>query len=93
MRHFGELGTAAFGAVLLLFGQVITVLMSVGLMVGADYPIWQTILTTTAVCFGFGFSNPSLLAAASNVAGKATMGGHLAQFTGLPRLGKLVALF
>ncbi|MDC1383222.1 hypothetical protein N8500_07025 [Candidatus Puniceispirillum sp.] len=69
------------------------VLMSVGLMVGADYPMWLTILTTTAVCFGFGFSNPSLLVAASNVAGKATMGGALGtvqRFASLGQVGGLV---
>ena len=92
VRHFGELGTVAFGAILLLVGQVITVLMSVGLMVGADYPMWQTILTTTAVCFGFGFSNPSLLAAASNVAGKATIGGALGTVQGFASLGQVGGL-
>lgn len=92
VRHFGEVGTVAFGAGLLLVGQVITVLMSLGLMVGADYPIWQTILTTTAVCFGFGFSNPSLLAAASNAAGKATMGGALGTVQGFASLGQVGGL-
>ena len=69
VRHFGKLGTVACGAGLLLVGQVITVLMSLGLMVDDDYPVWQPILITTAICFGFWFSNPSLLAAASNTAG------------------------
>ena len=59
---------------------------------GADYPMWQTILTTTAVCFGFGFSNPSLLAAASNMAGKATMGGALGTVQGFASLGQVGGL-
>ncbi|GIR33252.1 MAG: hypothetical protein CM15mP46_2470 [Alphaproteobacteria bacterium] len=68
-RHSG------FGASLLVIGQILTVIMAVGLLVGNDYPLVQMLIVTTAVCFGYGFSNPALSAAASNAAGKPTMGG------------------
>ena len=64
-----------------------------GFMAGANYPLVQIVTTTTAVCFGFGFSNPALSAAASNAAGKDTRVGRLERFRGLLRLDKLVALF
>ena len=92
VRRFGEVGTVGFGASMLVFGQVITALLSLGLMFGNDYPLAQIILTTTAVCFGFGFSNPALLAAASNAAGKTTMGGALGTVQGFASLGQVAGL-
>ena len=76
VKWFGEVGTVGFGASMLVFGQIITALLSVGFLIGDAYPLAQIVLTTTAVCFGFGFSNPALSAAASNAAGKTTMGGE-----------------
>ena len=92
VRRFGEVGTVAFGASLLLIGQGLTVLMSLGFMAGANYPLVQIVITTTAVCFGFGFSNPALSAAASNAAGKATMGGALGTVQGFASLGQVGGL-
>ena len=92
VRRFGEVGTAAFGASLLLIGQGLTVLMSLGFMAGANYPLVQIVITTTTVCFGFGFSNPALSAAASNAAGKATMGGALGTVQGFASLGQVGGL-
>ena len=92
VRRFGEVGTVAFGASLLAIGQGLTVLMSMGFMVGANYPLVQIVITTTAVCFGFGFSNPALSAAASNAAGKETMGGALGTVQGFASLGQVGGL-
>ena len=91
VRRFGEVGTVVFGAGLLLIGQGLTVLISLGFMAGANYPLVQ-IVTTTAVCFGFGFSNPALSAAASNAAGKETMGGALGTVQGFASLGQVGGL-
>ena len=66
--------------------------MSLGVMAGSDYPLVQTVITTTAVCFGFGFSNPALSAAASKVAEKATMGGELGTVQGFASLGQVAGL-
>ena len=49
-------------------------------------------VATTAVCFGFGFSNPALSAAASNAAGAATMGGALGTVQGFGSLGQVGGL-
>jgi MFS family permease len=92
VRRFGEVGTVAFGAGLLLIGQGLTVLISLGFMAGANYPLVQIVITTTAVCFGFGFSNPALSAAASNAAGKETMGGALGTVQGFASLGQVGGL-
>jgi MFS family permease len=61
-------------------------------LIGDVYPLAQIILTTTAVCFGFGFSNPALSAAASNAAGKTTMGGALGTVQGFASLGQVAGL-
>jgi len=92
VRYLGEVGTVGFGASMLVFGQVITVLLSLGFMLGNAYPLAQIVLTTTAVCFGFGFSNPALSAAASNAAGKTTMGGALGTVQGFASLGQVAGL-
>ncbi len=92
VKWFGEVGTVGFGASLLLFGQIITALLSVGFLIGDAYPLAQIVLTTTAVCFGFGFSNPALSAAASNAAGKTTMGGALGTVQGFASLGQVAGL-
>ena len=92
VRWFGEVGTVGFGASLLVIGQILTVIMAVGLLVGNGYPLVQMLIVTTAVCFGFGFSNPALSAAASSAAGKTTMGGALGVVHGFGSLGQVGGL-
>jgi MFS family permease len=92
VRYFHEIGTTLFGSSLLWMGQMLTVLLSLGLLFGHEYPLAQIILVSTAVCFGFGFSNPSLSAAASNAAGKSTMGGALGAVQGFAALGQVGGL-
>ena len=92
VRRFGEVGTVGFGASLLVIGQLLTVVMALGLLIGNDYPLVQMVVATTAVCFGFGFSNPALSAAASNAAGAATMGGALGTVQGFGSLGQVGGL-
>jgi MFS family permease len=92
VQRFGEVGTVTFGACLLMIGQTLTVLLSLDLMVGTSYPMVQTIITTTVVCFGFGLSNPALSAAASNSAEPATMGGALGTVQGFSSLGQVSGL-
>ena len=92
VRRFGGVGTVGFGASLLVVGQILKVVMAVGLLIGNGYPLVQMLVVTTAVCFGFGFSNPALSAAASNVAGKTTMGGALGMVQGFGSLGQVSGL-
>ena len=92
VRWFGEVGTVRFGASLLVVGQILTLVMALGLLIGNCYPLVQMLIVTTAVCFGFGFSNPALSAAASNAAGKTTMGGALGMVQGFGSLGQVGGL-
>ena len=81
-----------FGASLLVVGQILTVVMAVGLLIGNGYPLAQMLIVTTVVCFGFGFSNLALSAAASNATGKTTMGGALGAVQGFGSLGQVGGL-
>ena len=92
VRWFGEVGTVRFGASLLVVGQILTVVMAVRLLIGNFYPLVQMLIVTTAICFGFGFSNPALSAAASNAAGKNAMGGALGMVQGFGSLGQVGGL-
>ncbi len=92
VRRFGEVGTVGFGASLLVVGQTLTAVMALGLFIGNGYPLIQMLIVTTAVCFGFGFSNPALSAAASNAAGKTVMGGALGMVQGFGSLGQVGGL-
>ena len=92
VRRFGEVGTVVFGASLLFVGQILTAVMALELLIGNGYPLLQMLIVTTAVCFGFGFSNPALSAAASNSAGKTTMGGALGMVQGFGSLGQVGGL-
>ena len=89
VRRFGEVGTTGFGASLLVDGQISTVVMAVGLLTGNSYPLVQMLIVTRDVCFGFGFSNPALSAAASNAADKITMVGALVILQGFGSLGQV----
>ena len=92
VRRFGESGTVVFGASLLVISQGLTVLLSLGFVTGANYLLVQTVITTNTVCFGFGPSNPALSAAASNAAGKSTIGGALCTVQGFASLGQVGGL-
>ena len=92
VRKFGEVGTIAIGVILLGTGQGITVLMSLDMFFGNAFPLAQMLLATTAVCFGYALSNPSLTAAVSNIAGRNVMGGSLGTVQGFGSLGQVFGL-
>ena len=92
VRYLREVGTVLFGSTLLCCGQAITVLLALQLLLGDNYPLVQIMVATTAVCFGFGFSNPALSAAASNAAGQSSMGGALGTLQGFASLGQVGGL-
>ena len=92
VRKFGEVGTIAIGVILLGTGQGITVLMSLDMFFGNAFPVAQMLLATTAVCFGYALSNPSLTAAVSNIAGRNVMGGSLGTVQGFGSLGQVFGL-
>ena len=92
VRRFGEVGTVVAGAGLFLIGQGLTVLISLGFMAGANYPLVQIVTMTTAVCFGFA-SKSCALSRPVMRREKRPWVGRLERFRGLLRLDRLVALF
>ena len=92
VRKCGEVGTIMIGVILLGAGQGMTVLMSLDMFFGHVFPLAQMLLATTAVCFGYALSNPSLTAAVSNIAGRNVMGGSLGTVQGFGSLGQVLGL-
>jgi MFS family permease len=92
VRKCGEVGTIMIGVILLGAGQGMTVLMSLDMFFGHAFPLAQMLLATTAVCFGYALSNPSLTAAVSNIAGRNVMGGSLGTVQGFGSLGQVLGL-
>ncbi len=75
VKRLGEVGTMGFGSLLLIIGQALTVLAVIGLLPGGDYPLVQTVIATTAICFGFALASPALSSAASKIAGRPSRAG------------------
>ncbi len=92
VARLGEVGTTFLGTSLLALGQVITILVVMGLFIGDDYPLVQTMLATTAICFGFALSTPTITAAVSKIAGASSRGGSLGTIQGFGSLGQVVGL-
>jgi len=92
VARLGEVGTTFLGTSLLALGQVITILVVMGLFVGNDYPLVQTMLATTAICFGFALSTPAITAAVSKIAGASSRGGSLGTIQGFGSLGQVAGL-
>lgn len=92
VAKLGEVGTTFMGAALLLTGQVFTMLAVMGLFIGSDYPLMQTMVATTAICFGFAFSTPAISAAVSKIAGASSRGGSLGTIQGFGSLGQVIGL-
>ena len=77
VKRVGEVGTMGVGSLLLIAGQALTVLAVVGLLPGENYPLVQTVIASTAICFGFALASPALSSAASKIAGSSSRGGSL----------------
>ncbi len=92
VTRLGEVGVTMLGAVLLALGQIITALAVLGLLIGNDYPLAQTMIATTAICFGFAFCSPAISAAVSKLAGQDVMGGSLGMIQGFGSLGQVAGL-
>ncbi len=92
VSRFGEVGTAVLGTCLLALGQIITVLIVTDLFVGDAYPLVQTLLGATAICFGFALSTPAINSAVSKIAGETARGGSLGTVQGFGSLGQVFGL-
>lgn len=88
----GEVGTSKLGIALLLAGQCLTTLAVLGMLPGGAYPLTQTIIATTGICFGYALSTPAISSAVSKIAGKAAVGGSLGTIQGFGSLGQVGGL-
>jgi len=92
VARFGEIGAMGLGGLLLVSGQIMTVLAVVGWLPGNAYPLIQTITATTAICFGFAIASPALSSVASKIAGASSRGGSLGVVQGFGSLGQVIGL-
>jgi DHA1 family tetracycline resistance protein-like MFS transporter len=92
VARFGEIGAMGLGGVLLVSGQIMTVLAVAGLLPGNSWPLVQTLVATTAICFGFAVASPALSSVASKVAGRSSRGGSLGVVQGFGSLGQVMGL-
>ena len=92
VARFGEIGAMGLGGLLLVGGQIMTVLALAGLLPGNGWPLVQTLLATTAICFGFAVASPALSSVASKVAGRSSRGGSLGVVQGFGSLGQVIGL-
>ena len=88
----GEVGTSKLGVALLLVGQCLTTLAVLGRLPGGAYPLTQTIIATTGICFGYALSTPAISSAVSKIVGKAAVGGSLGTIQGFGSLGQVGGL-
>ena len=88
----GEVGTSKLGVALLLVGQCLTTLAVLGMLPGGTYPLTQTIIATTGICFGYALSTPAISSAVSKISGKAAVGGSLGTIQGFGSLGQVGGL-
>ena len=88
----GEVGTSKLGVALLLVGQCLTTFAVLGMLPGGAYPLTQTIIATTGICFGYALSTPAISSAVSKIAGKAAVGGSLGTIQGFGSLGQVGGL-
>ena len=63
-----------------------------GLLPGNDYPLVQTLIATTAICFGFALTTPAISSAVSKIADKTSVGGSLGTIQGFGSLGQVGGL-
>ncbi|MGC6484533.1 MAG: MFS transporter [Candidatus Puniceispirillales bacterium] len=91
-RRFGDLPVAISGALLLMLGQIVTVMMiPVGFVFGG-MALAGVLVATGLVCVGFALTNPTLAAATSKRSREGAVGGSLGVVQGFGSLGQVGGL-
>ena len=90
--RFGEMKTIIAGVALLASGQLLTVALAFGDALGLVIMVGPILLSTTLVCVGFAFTNPTLTASASKAASARNMGGSLGFIQGCGSIGQVLGL-
>ena len=89
---FGEIKTIASGVTLLAVGQFVTVALAYNFLAGVPVGLGLVLLSTTLVCVGFAFTNPTLTSSASKAARAEDMGGSLGFVQGCGSIGQVLGL-
>ena len=90
--QLGEMKTIASGVALLAVGQFVTVALAYQFLSGVPIGLGLVLLSTTLVCVGFAFTNPTLTSSASKVANTEDMGGSLGFVQGCGSIGQVLGL-
>ena len=90
--RFGEMRVIAFGVGLLAAGQFVTVALAYSYLSGLPVGLGLVLLSTTLVCVGFAFTNPTLTSSASKAAKAEDMGGSLGFVQGCGSIGQVLGL-
>ena len=91
-KRLSDIGTALMGSGLLAVGQAVTVVMVITSFALFGISVISVLISTSLVCFGFAFSNPTLTAAASKRARAGQIGGSLGLVQGFGSLGQVGGL-
>ena len=92
VMRFGEIKTIIAGVALLASGQLLTAVLAFGDALGLAIVLGPILLSTTLVCVGFAFTNPTLTASASKAASARDMGGSLGFIQGCGSMGQVLGL-
>ena len=91
-RRLTDIGTALMGSATLALGQAVTMLMVISSFAFFGASVISVMISTSLVCFGFAFSNPTLTSAASKRAKLGQIGGSLGLVQGFGSLGQVGGL-
>ena len=84
--------TIIAGVALLASGQLLTVALAFGDALSLVFVVGPILLSTTLVCVGFAFTNPTLTASASKAASARNMCGSLGFIQGCGSIGQVLGL-
>ena len=92
VKRLTDLGTALMGSAFLVIGQFVTMLMVITSFTFFGPTVVSIMISSTLVCLGFAFSNPTLTSAASKRARQGQIGGSLGMVQGFGSLGQVAGL-
>jgi len=91
-KRLTDIGTALLGSGVLALGQAVTMLMVIIGFAAFGASVIGVMISTSLVCIGFAFSNPTLTSAASKRAKLGQIGGSLGLVQGFGSLGQVGGL-
>ena len=92
VKRLTDLGTALMGSAFLVLGQFVTMLIVITSFTFFGPTVISIMISSSLVCLGFAFSNPTLTSAASKRARQGQIGGSLGMVQGFGSLGQVSGL-